>query len=144
MTCRWINKDVLNKGKFSWLSLVVIFLFPEMGQVEAKEAFPSSRAQETVPLDCIQAKVVSVSVDGLNRTKNDVVMDTVKDLFSVGDFEELVLKSQQVRGKLQDLGCFSNVGIHIDTSKTGEKDYSVTFEVMRILSELEIKLKCVV
>ena len=129
MTCRWINKDVLNKGKFSWLSLVVIFLFTEMGQVEAKEAFPSSRPQETVPLDCIQAKVVSVSVDGLNRTKNDVVMDTVKDLFSVGDFEELVLKSQQVRGKLQDLGCFSNVGIHIDTSHTGEKDYSVTFEV---------------
>ena len=113
-----------------------------MGQVEAKEAFPSSRPEETIPLDSIRAKVVSVSVDGLNRTKNDVVMDTVKDLFSVGDFEELVLKSQQVRGKLQDLGCFSNVGIHIDTSKTGEKDYSVTFEVMRILSELEIKLKC--
>ena len=101
-----------------------------MGQVQAKEAFPDSRSQETIPLDCVQAKVVSVSVDGLNRTKNDLVMDTVKDLFSVGDFEELVLKSQHVRGKLQDLGCFSSVGIHIDTSKTGEKDYSVTFEVI--------------
>ena len=138
MTCRWINKDVLNKGKLSWLSLVVTFLFTEMGQVEAKEAFPSSRPEETIPLDSIQAKVVSVSVDGLNRTKNDVVMDTVKDLFSVGDFEELVLKSQQVRGKLQDLGCFSNVGIHIDTSKTGDQDYSVTFEVRIWWDETEL------
>ena len=101
-----------------------------MGQVQAKEAFPDSKSRETIPLDCVQAKVVSVSVDGLNRTKNDIVMDTVKDLFSVGDFEELVLKSQHVRGKLQDLGCFSSVGIHIDTSKTGDKDYSVTFEVI--------------
>ena len=32
-------------------------------------------------------------------------------------------------GKLQDLGCFSNVGIHIDTSSTGNKDYVVTYEV---------------
>jgi len=103
-----------------------------MGQVQAKEAFPDSKSRETIPLDCVQAKVVSVSVDGLNRTKNDIVMDTVKDLFNVGDFEELVLKSQHVRGKLQDLGCFSSVGIHIDTSKTGEKDYSVTFEVEEV------------
>ena len=100
-----------------------------MGQVQAKEAFPDSRSPE-IPLDCVQAKVISVSVDGLNRTKNDIVMETVKDLFSVGDFEELVLKSQHVRGKLQDLGCFSSVGVHIDTSKTGEKDYSVTFQVL--------------
>ena len=49
----------------------------------------------------------------------------------VEDFEDLVLTSQNVRGKLQDLGCFSNVGIHIDTSTTGHKDYTVTYQVGR-------------
>ena len=40
-----------------------------------------------------------------------------------------MLTSQNVRGKLQDLGCFTNVGIHIDTSDTGSKDYTVTYQV---------------
>ncbi|XP_023342302.1 sorting and assembly machinery component 50 homolog A [Eurytemora carolleeae] len=56
-------------------------------------------------------------------------MNSVKDLFQVEHFEDLVLMSQEVRGKLQELGCFSKVGIHIDTSQTGVKDYVVTFNV---------------
>jgi hypothetical protein len=34
-------------------------------------------------LDGIQARVVAVNVDGLVRTKNDIVMESVKDLFQV-------------------------------------------------------------
>jgi len=56
----------------------------------------------------------------------------LSDLFKVEDFEDLVLTSQNVRGKLQDLGCFSNVGIHIDTSNTGHKDYTVTYQVEEV------------
>ena len=48
----------------------------------------------------------------------------------VEDFEDLVLTSQNVRGKLEDLGCFSKVGIHIDTSSTGNKDYTVTYQAI--------------
>ena len=48
----------------------------------------------------------------------------------VEDFEDLVLTSQNVRGKLEDLGCFSKVGIHIDTSNAGHKDYTVTYQVI--------------
>ena len=41
-------------------------------------------------------------------------------------FEELVLASQDARNRLQDLGCFSDVEIHIDTSQDGGKsDYEV-------------------
>merc|ERR1719187_2523137 len=58
-----------------------------------------------------------------------MVVDSLKDLFQVEDFESLVLTAQGVRGKLQELGCFSNVGIHIDASDTGYKDYEVTFKV---------------
>jgi len=96
-----------------------------MGAVQAKEAVEGQQ----IPLGGIQAKVVAVNVEGLNRTKNDIVMNSVKDLFNVEHFEDLVLRSQEVRGKLQELGCFSKVGIHIDTSKTGTKDYVVTFDV---------------
>ena len=52
-----------------------------MGQVHAKEAL--NDASDQIPLDNIKAKVVSVSVDGVVRTKDDVIMDTVKDLFQV-------------------------------------------------------------
>lgn len=122
-----------------------------MGQVHAKEAEAMSPggmapASDEIPLNDIRAKVVSVSVDGVIRTKNDLIMNTVQDLFKVKlmialntvvnianlqveDFEDLVLTSQNVRGKLQDLGCFTNVGIHIDTSDTGSKDYTVTYQV---------------
>ena len=105
-----------------------------MGQVQAKEAgsvTASGPASDEIPLDSIRAKVVSVEVDGVVRTKNDVIMDTVQDLFKVEDFQDLVLTSQNVRGKLQDLGCFSNVAIHIDTSSTGIKDYVVTYQVKK-------------
>jgi len=108
-----------------------------MGAVNAREAFPGGgpmappepEAEAQIPLDNIKAKVVSVSIDGLNRTKDDIVMDSVKDLFKVEQFEDLILTAQDVRGKLQELGCFSNVGINIDTSSTGAKDYTVTFQV---------------
>jgi len=96
--------------------------------VEVKE----DTETEQIPLDGIKAKVVAVSIDGLNRTKNDIVMDSVKDLFKVEHFEDLVLRAQDARGKLQELGCFSNVGIHIDTSDTGERDYVVTYHVQEL------------
>ena len=31
----------------------------------------------------VQAKVVAVNIEGLNRTKNDIVMNSVKELFQV-------------------------------------------------------------
>ena len=62
-----------------------------MGAVHAREAFPSDGPMSPpgpepdvqIPLDNIKAKVVSVSIDGLLSTKNDIVMDSVKDLFKV-------------------------------------------------------------
>jgi len=97
-----------------------------MGSVQAKE---SPGPGQQIPLGGIRAKVVAVNVEGLKRTKDDIVMASVKDLFNVEQFEELVLASQEVRGKLEELGCFSKIGIHIDTSSTGAKDYVVTFDV---------------
>lgn len=102
-----------------------------MGAVHARESVRQEAGGpgQQIPLDGIQARVVAVNIDGLVRTKNDIVMESVKDLFQVEHFEDLVLRSQEIRGRLQELGCFSRVGIHIDTSDTGAKDYVVTFNV---------------
>lgn len=101
-----------------------------MGQVQAREASLSGPSEDPdFALDSIKAKVVSVSVDGLNRTKDDVILSNVGELFKVEDFEGLVLTAQNVRGRLQELGCFSSVGIQIDTSDTGSRDYTVSFQV---------------
>ena len=67
-----------------------------MGQVQAKEA--QGPGSDEIPLANIKAKVVNVSVDGIGRTKNDVIMDTVSDLFQVNllsmtNVPELVLDS---------------------------------------------------
>lgn len=60
-----------------------------MGQVHAKEALSPASASEDpgeIPLSVIKAKVVSVSVDGVTRTKNDVILESVSDLFKVTCF----------------------------------------------------------
>ena len=55
-----------------------------MGQVQAREAsLPGPSQDPDFALDDIKAKVVSVSVDGLIRTKDDVILSSVGDLFKV-------------------------------------------------------------
>ena len=102
-----------------------------MGQVHARQA-QAMRPNEGLAeddgdddaflLSSVRAKVMAVNVEGLGRTKDDIVMDSVKDLFKVKrcctmwdswlpmfadildqveDFENLVLTAQGVRGKLQ-------------------------------------------
>lgn len=65
---------------------------------------------------CHQARVDKICVDGLSRTKDDIIIATVRDLFQAKDFQEVLLGAHKVRGKLEGLGCFRNIGIFIDTS----------------------------
>jgi outer membrane protein insertion porin family len=60
--------------------------------------------------------VDKIHVDGLCRTKDDIIIATVKDLFQAKDFQDVIVGAQKVRGKLEGLGCFRNIGIFIDTS----------------------------
>ena len=62
-----------------------------MGQVHARQAQamrPSEGPSEDdgeddFLLSSVRAKVMAVNVEGLGRTKDDIVMDSVKDLFKV-------------------------------------------------------------
>jgi len=86
-----------------------------------------------VALDGIEANVKRVHVEGLVRTREDVVAASIEPVLKAKHFEELVLASQDARNRLQDLGCFSDVEIHIDTSEDGGKsDYEVTFAVQEL------------
>ncbi len=75
-------------------------------------------------------------MDGLGRTKDDLVIKTVRELFEAGDFQQVVLKSQEVRSKLEKLGCFKNVGVFIDTSR-GEEASSNGLEITFTVKELK-------
>lgn len=63
-----------------------------------------------------QTRVDKVHVDGLCRTKNDVIQSQVKELFKAQDFEDVIINTYTVLNKLKSLGCFKNIEVYIDTS----------------------------
>lgn len=88
-----------------------------------------------IQLDGVQARVDRIHVNGLGRTKNDIVEDAVKDLFSARDFQDVLLKAHKVRTKLDSLGCFRNIAVYIDTSKGPKatpEGLEVTFHVREL------------
>jgi len=64
-----------------------------------------------------QARVDKIHVDGLVRTKDDIIKSQVMDLFKAKNFEDVIIRAYKVREKLDALGCFRNIGIYIDTSQ---------------------------
>lgn len=59
-------------------------------------------------------------MDGLARTKDDIVKSQVTDLFKAKDFQDVIIRAYKVREKLEALGCFRRIGIYIDTSQGPE------------------------
>lgn len=97
----------------------------------------SSKAEsQSINLQGIAARVDVVTVDGLRRTKDDIVASVVKDLFNANNFEEIIKKAHGVRQKLLKLGCFKSIAIHIDTS-SGPAATPSGFEVNYEVSELK-------
>lgn len=56
-------------------------------------------------------------VNGLSRTKDDIIEAQVKDIFKAQDFQDVIVRSHVVQSKLQSLGCFRHVDVYVDTSK---------------------------
>lgn len=63
-----------------------------------------------------QARVDKVHVDGLIRTKDDIIKAQVTELFKAKDFHDVIQSVHKVRGRLEALGCFNNIGVYIDIS----------------------------
>ncbi|XP_017772030.1 PREDICTED: sorting and assembly machinery component 50 homolog B [Nicrophorus vespilloides] len=123
-----------------------------MGIVHAKDLSESSKYQatKTIPKvninyeECeetkelelnVPARVDKIHVEGLGRTKNDIVEDALKDIFTANTFQEVLHKTHTARQKLNSLSLFRNVSVHIDVSKGSKatKDgLEVTFQVKEL------------
>ncbi|XP_046382393.1 sorting and assembly machinery component 50 homolog B [Ischnura elegans] len=86
-----------------------------MGIVHAKDSQTPGQSPR-FNLECVKARVDKVRIEGLGRTKDDLLTNKVQELFKAQDFQEVILGAHKVRSKLESLECFSKVGILIDTS----------------------------
>ena len=64
-----------------------------------------------------QVKIERIHIDGLGRTKDEIAIEQVKDVFQASTFKELIERSGEAKLKLERLGIFTGVGVLIDTSK---------------------------
>lgn len=73
-------------------------------------------ATKPVKLETLRARVDKVHVDGLKRTKDDIVTSQITELFKAKNFKDVFLNTLKVREKLLALGCFGKIGVYVDTS----------------------------
>nr|KAF6497540.1 SAMM50 sorting and assembly machinery component [Rousettus aegyptiacus] len=76
--------------------------------------------------------VQHVHFDGLGRTKDDVIMYEIGDVFKAKNLIEVMRKSHEAREKLLRLGIFRQVDVLIDTCQGDDalpNGLDVTFEV---------------
>ena len=65
----------------------------------------------------MQARVDKIHIDGLSRTKQDIIKSQIKELFRAQDFQDVIVNAYNTKGKLESLGCFKSIGVYIDTSQ---------------------------
>lgn len=99
----------------SWALTCQKYKQKTMGTVHAKSPEANFK-QDKINLDGIQARVDKVHIEGLNRTKDDFVVQAVGNMFKAADFKQVVLSAHEIRNSLASFGCFKNVTILIDTS----------------------------
>ena len=58
-----------------------------------------------------------VSVAGLKRTENDIVVEQVKDVLKATSLQELYFKSLESMSQLKQLNIFKDVYVFLDTDK---------------------------
>ncbi|KAG7214024.1 hypothetical protein KM043_001394 [Ampulex compressa] len=98
-------------------------------ELRKKEHIAQSKQVE---LQAVKARVDKIHVDGLMRTKDDIVKSQVKELFKAHNFQDVIMSAYKVKGKLEGLGCFKNIVIYIDTSQGPDatpEGVEVTFTV---------------
>lgn len=83
---------------------------------KSKRTIGASGERTEIQLEGVPARVDAIHINGLGRTKDDVIQSTVQELFKAHDFQDVILKAHNVRTKLDTLGCFRNIVVYIDTS----------------------------
>ncbi|KAG6934982.1 SAMM50 sorting and assembly machinery component, partial [Chelydra serpentina] len=100
---------------------------PELVEVE-----PEAKQEVLENKDVV---VQHVHFDGLGRTKDDIIMYEIGDLFKAKNLIDVMRKSHEAREKLLRLGIFRQVEVLIDTCQGDEalpNGLDVTFEVTEL------------
>ena len=63
------------------------------------------------------AKIESISIEGLNRTSDSLILATVERLFEVDNCRDLMQSCREVSKSLKGLGCFKSVNLYLDTTR---------------------------
>lgn len=104
-----------------------------MGTVHAKEPLGGRETEkEWKPLKEVPARVDKVHFEGIHRTKDDILMQVVSDLFEAQNFHEVVLKAHSIRQQLESLRAFNSIEIILDTSQgpgATPEGLEVTFDI---------------
>lgn len=118
-----------------------------MGSVQAKEIppYPADVWEDDDGSDPLlghvmvaPARVDKVKVEGIGRTHDDIITDSIKqtEIFKSSTFGELILQCHAVRSQLERLQCFQEVQIEVDASQgpdaTPEHGYEITFRVKEV------------
>lgn len=111
-----------------------------MGSVHAKSVDPLDA--DDVPsakldLQGLKTEVQRVQVSGLGRTKDDIVVKSIRNIFHAKDFQSVVFKIHEARNKLEKLGCFQGVGVLIDTYN-GPDAHHDGIEVIFVVEEKKL------
>ncbi|XP_075988751.1 sorting and assembly machinery component 50 homolog A [Anticarsia gemmatalis] len=107
-----------------------LFEFEEPLELEEPGA-----SKPAMKLSGVRARVDRVHVDGLARTKDDVIRSTVDELFHATDFEDVIMRAHKVRRALDAMGCFRDIGVLIDVSSGPDatpEGLEVTFQVREL------------
>ena len=83
-------------------------------------------------------------VDGLVRTKDDIIKSQVKELFKVHNFDDVIVQTHNVRRRLESLGCFKTIDVYIDTSQGPDStpegiEVSLKLSYMRFIVKYQMK-----
>ncbi|XP_055506187.1 sorting and assembly machinery component 50 homolog B [Leucoraja erinacea] len=104
-------------------------LSPPLDEAETVEVEPETK-QEV--LENKQVVVQHVHVDGISRTKDDLLVYEIADVFKAKNLIDVMKKSHEARERLLRLGIFRNVEVLIDTAQGEEAladGLDVIFEV---------------
>ncbi|XP_022907142.2 sorting and assembly machinery component 50 homolog B [Onthophagus taurus] len=107
---------------------------PQFGIPKAEINYDEIEESRSIPLD-VPVRVDTISINGLSRTKDDIVEDATKDIFKSKNFREVLYNAHKARLKLETLSCFRNIAVHIDVSrgpKATPEGLDVTFQVKEL------------
>ncbi|EZA51403.1 hypothetical protein DMN91_007374 [Ooceraea biroi] len=133
------SKEDIPASKFNKSQMGLTY-FDKTSQSRKEEEYAQKK---TIDLQAIKARVDKIHVDGLIRTKDDIIKSQVTDLFKAKNFEDVIISAYKVRERLDALECFKHVGVFIDTSQGSEATpdgVEVTFsvrEMKRVSGEIK-------